>query len=75
MLGGRICSPTFISKWSIWDQGQQKEVLITIADNVSWSEYKESWKPTWKLRNTKVLDANLQAHTDIVHLVPERRVY
>lgn len=58
-----------------WDQGQQKEVLITIPDNISWSEYKESWKPTWKLRNTKVLDANLQAHTDIVHLVPERRVY
>ena len=25
-----------------WDQGQQREVLRTIPDNLSWSEYKES---------------------------------
>jgi len=58
-----------------WDQNRQKEVLRTIPDNLSWAEYKESWKPTWELRNTKVLDANHQAHTDILHLVPERKVY
>ena len=33
------------------------------------------WEPRWELRNTKILDANLQNHTDIQHLVPERRVY
>lgn len=58
-----------------WDPNQQQEVLRSIPEDQSWSKYRENWKPTWQLRNTKVLDANLQFHTDILHLVPERKVY
>lgn len=56
-----------------WDQSQKQEVLRTIPNNQDWEEYKNNWKPTWQF--TKVLDANLQAHTDILHLVLERKVY
>lgn len=38
-------------------------------------DYKKNWKPTWQLRQTKVLDADLQPHTDVLLLVPERRVF
>lgn len=48
-----------------WDQSQKHEVLCTILDNQDWEEYRDKWKPTWQLINTKVLDANLHAHTDI----------
>ena len=47
-----------------WDHTEQRETLRSISDNESWAMYKEKWRPTWKLRNTKVLDANLQSHTD-----------
>jgi len=45
-----------------WDPIAQQEELKNIPDNTSWPIYVEKWKPTWKLRNTKVLDANLQPH-------------
>lgn len=54
-----------------WDEEQKQEVMRSIPDNQDQEEYKENWQ----LRNTKVLDANLQAHTDIQHVIPERRVY
>lgn len=58
-----------------WDPNQQQEVLMSIPENKNWAEYRDQWKPTWQLRNTKVLDANLQPDIDIIHLVPERKVY
>lgn len=58
-----------------WDQNQKQEVLRTILEDQDWEEYKRNWKPTWKLRNKKVLDANLQPHTNIQHLVLERKIY
>ena len=58
-----------------WDQHQKQEGLRTILDDQDWEEYKRNWKPTWQLRNTKILDANLQPHTDIQHFVPQRKVY
>jgi len=42
--------------------------LHTILDDQDWEEYRDKWKPTWQLRNTKVLVAN-------IHLIPERQVY
>ena len=58
-----------------WDQNQKQEVLRTIPDDQDWETYKKNWRPTWQLRNTKVLDANLQPHTNIQHFVPKRKVY
>jgi len=58
-----------------WDQHQKQEILRTIPDDLDWDTYKNNWRPTWQLRNTKVLDANLQPHTDLQHYVPERKVY
>ena len=78
--GTENCLPDFLSREYIqpqdhimvivteWDQTQKQEVLCTIPDTQDWEEYKKDWKPTWQLRNTKVLDANLQ-------VVPKRRVY
>lgn len=58
-----------------WDPNQPKEILRSIPEDKSCQEYCDEWKPTWQLRNTKVLDANAQNHTDILHLVLERKVY
>lgn len=58
-----------------WDNNQRQEVLKTMPDELEWETYKRDWKPTWKLRNTKVLYANLQPHTDLQYYVPERKVY
>ena len=58
-----------------WDQHQKQEVLRTIPDDQDWDTYRDNWRPTWQLRNTKVLGAYLQPHTNFLHLVPKRRVF
>ena len=58
-----------------WVSNAQSEAYRNVLDNTGWFDYIIQWNPTWKLWNTKVLDANLQPHTDIQHLVPERKVY
>jgi len=58
-----------------WDQHHKQEVLRTVPDDQDREAYKRNWKPTWQLRNTKVLDTNLQPHTDLQHFVRERKVY
>ena len=58
-----------------WDQANQREILKSIPDDKDWISYRKNWEPTWQLRNTKVLDVNLQNHTDLQNLVPEIRVY
>ena len=42
-----------------WDPKTQQEELRNIPNNTSWPIYAQKWKPTWKLRNTKVIDTNL----------------
>lgn len=58
-----------------WEQEHKRETMRIIPDELEWETYKRDWKPTWKLRNTKVMDANLQPHMDLQLYVPERKVY
>lgn len=85
--GSEKCIHDFLNRQNIQEQSYlmviviewvsylSHEMLREIPDCMNWEYYMNSWKLTWELWNTQPLDANIQPHGDIQHLLLEHKVY